>query len=69
MSTFQPVSDVDIHRSAARWLEKHADRAVAIAPRARGQNAGQRRCVGTEAWLRIIEAIEALRDGPSGTVS
>jgi hypothetical protein len=69
MSTFQPVSDVDIYRSAARWLERHGDRAVAIARERVAEMQASGDTVGTDAWLRIIEAIEALRDGPSGTVS
>ena len=60
------VSDLDIFRAANMHLERYGDRAVARARemvrtlKERGDNDG------ADTWLRIIVAIETLRQEPSG---
>ena len=60
------VSDLDILRAAHLHLERYGDQAVAKARemvrtlKARGDNDG------ADTWLRIIVAIETMRQEPSG---
>jgi hypothetical protein len=59
MNPVQPVSDLNIYRSAARWVEKHGDQAVVKARERLADVRDTGDTIGTDAWLRIIEAIEA----------
>lgn len=65
----QHLSDLDVYRSAHLWLELHGENAVTEARsmvrqfRDRGDEAG------ADTWLRIIIAIEALRQGPERAAS
>jgi hypothetical protein len=60
------VSDLDVLRAAHLNLERYGDQAVAKARemvrtlKERGDNDG------ADTWLRIIVAIEAMRQEPSG---
>jgi hypothetical protein len=60
------VSDLDVLRAAHLNLERYGDQAVAKARemvrtlKERGNNDG------ADTWLRIIVAIEAMRQEPSG---
>jgi hypothetical protein len=60
-----PVSDLDIHRTAHLWIERHGDHAVAKVREMveEMQKKGDRE--GADAWLRIIVAIGALRTPPT----
>jgi hypothetical protein len=59
------VSDLDIHRSAHLWIQRHGDAATAKARemleamRRRGDDAG------ADVWLRIIVAITELGAPPT----
>jgi hypothetical protein len=60
-----PVSDLDIHRTARLWMERHGDLAVAKAREmveAMRQKGDQD---GADTWLRIIAAIGTLRAPPT----
>jgi hypothetical protein len=60
-----PVSDLDIHRSAHRWIQQHGDQALA---KAREMVEGMRRKgdeEGADTWLRIIAVITTLGSPPS----
>lgn len=63
------IDGLTIHRSARLWHELHGDGAVLKAREVvqAMQNAGDRD--GTDAWLRIIVAIDELRFVPSGPLS
>lgn len=63
MRGFQPVSDVAIWRTAARWLERHGDQAMAKARAGVAEMQSKNDIVGVDAWLRIIAAIEAVLNG------
>jgi len=60
------VSDLEIFRAAHLHLDRHGDRAVAKARemvrtlKERGDNDG------ADTWLRVIVAIETMRQEPSG---
>jgi hypothetical protein len=60
-----PVSDLNIHRTAHRWLQQHGDNAVAK-PREMIEKMRRRGDAnGADVWLRIIEAIDTVRTSPT----
>jgi hypothetical protein len=60
-----PVSDLDIHRTAHLWMQRHGDQAVA---KARQMVEAMRRKgdqEGADTWLRVIVAIGTLAAPPT----
>jgi hypothetical protein len=61
-----PASDLDVYRSAHRWVQRHGDdatvraREMVDAMRKRGD------ADGAHLWLRIIVAIGTLGEPPTG---
>ena len=60
-----PLSDLDIHRSAALWIQKHGDRATAKAREMVEQMREKGDHEGADTWLRIIVAIGTLGTPPT----
>jgi hypothetical protein len=60
-----PASDLDVHRSAHLWVQRHGDGALA---RARDMVEVMRKkgdTDGADVWLRIIVAIGTLGERPT----
>lgn len=62
-----PVSDLDIHRAAHLWIQKHGDAAVVKAREMVEQMRSKGDSEGADTWLRIIVAIGTLRTPPVTT--
>ncbi len=60
-----PVSDLDIHRSAHLWLQKHGERATARAREMVEQMRRKGDTEGADTWLQIIVAIGTLGTPPT----
>ena len=60
-----PVSDVDIHRSAHFWIQRHREHATAKAREMVEQMRRTGDAEGADTWLRIIVAIGTLGTPPT----
>jgi hypothetical protein len=60
-----PVSDLDIHRTAHLWMQRHSDQAVAKAREMVEEMRQKGDQEGADTWLRIIVAIGTLGARPS----
>jgi len=62
-----PVSDVNIHRSAQLWLQRHCSEAVAKAREMVEEMRKKGDSDGADVWLRVIVAIGTLGELPTDT--
>ena len=60
-----PVSDLDIHRTAHLWIQRHGDQAVAKAREMVEEMRQKGDQEGADTWLRITEAIGTLGAPPT----
>jgi hypothetical protein len=60
-----PVSDLDIHRTAHLWIQRHGDLAVAKAREMVEEMRQKGDQEGADTWLRVIVAIGTLRAPPT----
>jgi hypothetical protein len=60
-----PASDLDIHRSAHLWIQRHGDQAVAKAREMVEEMRRKGDADGADIWLRIIAAIGTLGTLPT----
>ena len=60
-----PPSDLDIHRTAHLWIQRHGDEAKAKARRKVEEMRRLGDTEGADAWLRIIVAVGTLGTPPT----
>jgi hypothetical protein len=60
-----PVSDLDVHRTAHLWMQRHGEQAVAKAREMVEEMRQKGDQDGADTWLRIIVAIGTLGTPPT----